>query len=211
MNYVKQLDRSTQKKPFLFSYRRCPYAMRARMALLINDIEFDVYEISLRNKPKEMLDLSPKGTVPVLIYKDLILDESLDIMDWAKENSNVSFKMNSLDFDLKKKIIEINDGDFKEKLDLYKYTNHRESELKEKYRNDCEDFIKTIDLRLKNQDYILSNNLGYLDIAIFPFIRQFLNVDLDWYEKSSYENLKKWVKNISESMLFVEIMKKPKY
>jgi len=211
MNYVKQLDRSAQKKPFLFSYRRCPYAMRARMSLSINGIEFDVYEISLRDKPKEMLELSPKGTVPVLIYKDLILDESLDIMNWAKENNNVSLKINSVDYDLEKKIIEINDGEFKEKLDLYKYTSHQESELKEKYRYYCEGFIKTLDLRLKNQDYLLSNNLGYLDIAIFPFIRQFINVDLNWFEDSSYENLKVWIEKISKSELFKKIMQKPKY
>lgn len=211
MNYVKQLDRSAQKKPFLFSYRRCPYAMRARMSLSINGIEFDVYEISLRDKPKEMLELSPKGTVPVLIYKDLILDESLDIMNWAKENNNVSLKINSVDYDLEKKIIEINDGEFKEKLDLYKYTSHQESELKEKYRYYCEGFIKTLDLRLKNQDYLLSNNLSYLDIAIFPFIRQFINVDLNWFEDSSYENLKVWVEKISKSELFKRIMQKPKY
>ena len=211
MNYVKQLDRLAQKKPFLFSYRRCPYAMRARMSLSINGIEFDVYEISLRDKPKEMLELSPKGTVPVLIYKDLILDESLDIMNWAKENNNVSLKINSVDYDLEKKIIEINDGEFKEKLDLYKYTSHQESELKEKYRYYCEGFIKTLDLRLKNQDYLLSNNLGYLDIAIFPFIRQFINVDLNWFEDSSYENLKVWIEKISKSELFKRIMQKPKY
>jgi len=211
MNYVKQLDRSAQKKPFLFSYRRCPYAMRARMSLSINGIEFDVYEISLRDKPKEMLELSPKGTVPVLIYKDLILDESLDIMNWAKENNNVSLKINSVDYDFKKKIIEINDGEFKEKLDLYKYTSHQEIELKEKYRYYCEGFIKTLDLRLKNQDYLLSNNLGYLDIAIFPFIRQFINVDLNWFEDSSYENLKVWIEKISKSELFKKIMQKPKY
>jgi len=209
MNYVKQLDRSTQSPPFLFSYRRCPYAIRARMALLMNGIDFDVYEISLRDKPKEMLKLSPKGTVPVLIFKDLILDESLDIMIWAKENSNVTSKINSEDYVLEKKIMEINDGEFKEKLDLYKYTSYQESKLKEKYRNDCEIFIKTLDLRLKNQDYLLSNNLGYSDIAIFPFIRQFLNVDLDWFEKSNYENLKKWVAKISKSELFFRIMQKP--
>ena len=181
------------------------------MSLSINGIEFDVYEISLRDKPKEMLELSPKGTVPVLIYKDLILDESLDIMNWAKENNNVSLKINSVDDDLEKKIIEINDGEFKEKLDLYKYTSHQESELKEKYRYYCEGFIKTLDLRLKNQDYLLSNNLGYLDIAVFPFIRQFINVDLNWFEDSSYENLKVWIEKISKSELFKRIMQKPKY
>ena len=79
MNYVRQLDRVGQERPLLFSYRRCPYAMRARMALLLCDIDFDIYEISLIDKPKKMIEASPKGTVPIFIYKDLMLDESLDL------------------------------------------------------------------------------------------------------------------------------------
>ena len=85
MNYVKQLDREGQQRPFLFSYRRCPYAIRARMALIACEIDFDIYEISLKDKPKQMLELSLKGTVPVFIYNEMVLDESLDIMNWAKE------------------------------------------------------------------------------------------------------------------------------
>ena len=86
MNYVERLD-SIESKPYLFSYRRCPYAMRARMALVESDIEFDIYEISLRNKPNEMLKISAKGTVPILRLNKLVLDESLDIMKWAYKNS----------------------------------------------------------------------------------------------------------------------------
>ena len=88
MNYVRQLDKVRQEKPLLFSYRRCPYAMRARMALLSCGVDFDIFEISLKDKPKKMIEISPKGTVPVFIYKDLVLDESIDIMNWATEQKN---------------------------------------------------------------------------------------------------------------------------
>jgi len=90
MNYVKQLDNLGESRPFLFSYRRCPYAMRARMALLACEIDFDIQEISLKDKPKKMLNISPKGTVPVLVYKNLVLDESLDIMNWAKAKKMIN-------------------------------------------------------------------------------------------------------------------------
>jgi glutathione S-transferase len=211
MNYVKQLSNLGESRPFLFSYRRCPYAMRARMALLACEIDFDIQEISLKDKPKKMLNISPKGTVPVLVYKNLVLDESLDIMNWAKEKKNNEYiKINAADIDFAKKMIEINDGEFKKKLDLYKYTSNKDYDLKNTYRKDCEDFIKKLDERLVINDYLLSNTFGYLDIAIFPFIRQFFNVDLNWLEKNSYTNLKSWVDRISVSNLFVQIMQKPK-
>ena len=211
MNYVKQLGNLGENRPFLFSYRRCPYAMRARMALLACEIDFDIQEISLKDKPKKMLNMSPKGTVPVLVYKDLVIDESLDIMDWAKEKKNNKYiKIDVSDMDFTKKMIDTNDGDFKKKLDLYKYTSVKEYDLKKTYRKDCEDFIKKLDERLVSNDYLLSNTFGYLDIAIFPFIRQFFNVDSDWLEKNPYTNLKRWVKRISISNLFIQIMQKPK-
>ena len=211
MNYVKQLDNLGESRPFLFSYRRGPYAMRARMALLACEIDFDIQEISLKDKPGKMLRISPKGTVPVLVYKGLVLDESLDIMNWAKAKKNDKYiKINAADIDFAKKMIEINDGEFKKRLDLYKYTSNKDFDLKQTYRKDCEDFIKKLDERLVNNDYLLSNTFGYLDIAIFPFIRQFFNVDLDWLEKNSYTNLKRWVERISISNLFIQIMQKPK-
>ena len=185
--------------------------MRARMALLACQIDFDIQEISLKDKPGKMLNISPKGTVPVLVYKDLVLDESLDIMNWAKTKKNDKYiKINAADMDFVKKMIEINDGEFKKKLDLYKYTSNKDFDLKKIYRKDCEDFIKKLDERLVINDYLLSNTFGYLDIAIFPFIRQFFNVDLNWYEKNPYINLKSWVDRISVSSLFVQIMQKPK-
>jgi glutathione S-transferase len=96
MNYVKKFSKINPNKPFLFSYRRCPYAMRARMALLSANISFDAYEISLRDKPLELLKLSSKGTVPVLLYKKQVIDESLEIMLWAYTNSEYSNHLKTL-------------------------------------------------------------------------------------------------------------------
>ena len=122
MNYVRQLDKANTAKPLLFSYRRCPYAMRARMALQSCNIDFDIYEISLKDKPIKLIEVSPKGTVPVFIYKGLVLDESIDIMNWAKEQkSNNSIQINSNDMVIIKNIIRSNDGEFKRKLDLSLY------------------------------------------------------------------------------------------
>ena len=211
MNYVRQLDKLGQEKPLLFSYRRCPYAMRARMVLLSCGIDFDIFEISLKDKPKQMIEISPKGTVPVFVYKDLVLDESIDIMNWATEQkNNTSIKINPNDLAIIKTLIKSNDGEFKNKLDLYKYTSNKEVSLKIKYRKECEVYIRNIDERLETQQYLLSNKFGYLDMAIFPFVRQFFNVDLKWFEQASYNNLKNWVEKISFSDLFIQIMKKPK-
>ena len=210
MNYVRQLDKLGQEKPLLFSYRRCPYAMRARMVLLSCGIDFDIFEISLKDKPKQMIEISPKGTVPVFVYKDLVLDESIDIMNWATEQkNNTSIKINPNNLAIIKTLIKINDGEFKNKLDLYKYTSNKEASLKIRYRKECEVYIRNINERLETHKYLLSNKFGYLDMAIFPFIRQFFNVDLKWFEEASYNNLKNWVERISISDLFIQVMKKP--
>ena len=145
MNYVRQLDKLGQEKPLLFSYRRCPYAMRARMALLSCGIDFDIFEISLKDKPKQMIEISPKGTVPVFVYKDLVLDESIDIMNWATEQkNNTSIKINPNDLAIIKTLIKSNDGEFKNKLDLYKYTSNKEASLKIRYRKECEVYIRIL-------------------------------------------------------------------
>ena len=210
MNYVRQLDKLGQERPLLFSYRRCPYAMRARMVLLSCGIDFDIFEISLKDKPKQMIEISPKGTVPVFVYKDLVLDESIDIMNWATEQkNNTSIKINPNDSAIIKTLIKSNDGEFKNKLDLYKYTSNKEASLKIRYRKECEVYIRNINERLETHKYLLSNKFGYLDMAIFPFIRQFFNVDLKWFEEASYNNLNNWVERISISDLFIQVMKKP--
>ncbi len=180
------------------------------MALLSCAIDFDIFEISLKDKPKQLIEISPKGTVPVFVYKGLVLDESIDIMNWAAEQKkNNSIKINPNDLVIIKSMIKINDEEFKNKLDLYKYTSNTKTSIKIKYRKECEVYIKNIDEILKAKEYLLSNKFGYLDMAIFPFIRQFFNVDPKFFEQDSYNNLKNWLEKISASDLFIQVMKKP--
>lgn len=210
MNYVEQLDKS-KSKPYLFSYRRCPYAMRARMALVESKIEFDVYEISLRNKPQEMLSISPKGTVPVLIVNELVLDESLEIMKWAYKNSK-SKQLNVLESDKQttaNKLIEINDGKFKDFLDCYKYFERYPNKSKQEHRENCYFFLDILEKRLKDTLFLINDERTFADISIFPFIRQFMNVDKGWFDESDYIKIKKWLTLLVESDLFKKIMVKP--
>ena len=210
MNYVEQLDKS-KSKPYLFSYRRCPYAMRARMALVESKIEFDVYEISLRNKPQEMLSISPKGTVPVLRVNELVLDESLEIMKWAYKNSK-SKQLNVLESDKQttaNKLIEINDGKFKDFLDCYKYFERYPNKSKQEHRENCYFFLDILEKRLKDTLFLINDERTFADISIFPFIRQFMNVDKGWFDESEYIKIKKWLTLLVESDLFEKIMVKP--
>ncbi len=210
MNYVEQLDKS-KSKPYLFSYRRCPYAMRARMALVESKIEFDVYEISLRNKPQEMLSISPKGTVPVLIVNELVLDESLEIMKWAYKNSK-SKQLNVLESEKQttaNKLIEINDGKFKDFLDCYKYFERYPNKSKQEHRENCYFFLDILEKRLKDTLFLINDERTFADISIFPFIRQFMNVDKGWFDESDYIKIKKWLTLLVESDLFKKIMVKP--
>ena len=210
MNYVEQLDKS-KSKPYLFSYRRCPYAMRARMALVESKIEFDVYEISLRNKPQEMLSISPKGTVPILRVNELVLDESLEIMKWAYQNSK-SNQLNVLESDKQNtanKLIKINDGKFKDFLDCYKYFERYPNKSKQEHRENCYFFLDILEKRLKDTLFLINDERTFADISIFPFVRQFMNVDKVWFNESDYKKIKKWLTLLVESDLFKKIMVKP--
>ena len=185
--------------------------MRARMALVESNIEFDVYEISLRNKPQEMLLISPKGTVPVLKFYELVFDESLEIMKWAYQNSK-SNQLNSLkpkDNEVATDLILINDGKFKESLDCYKYHERFPQKSKIDHRGDCCLFLEIIEQRLVNKPFLMGNNRTFVDISIFPFVRQFANVDKEWFDNSKFIEVKKWLSNLTESNLFRQIMRKP--
>ena len=210
MNYVEKLD-SKGLKPYLFSYRRCPYAMRARMALVESNIEFDIYEISLQNKPHEMLAISSKGTVPVLRLNKLVLDESLEIMKWAyqKGDLNQSLLLESKDKEIADELISLNDGKFKDSLDCYKYFERYPDKSKAEHRERCYFFLEILEKRLANTDYLIGDKRTYTDISIFPFIRQFMNVDNDWFDKSEYKKIRLWLKLLIESDLFKKVMVKP--
>lgn len=196
--------------PILYSFRRCPYAMRARLALSyaleVNALE--LREVVLKNKPQAMLDISPKATVPVLQLADgIVIDESLDIMQWAL---SINDQDNWLLADKESEIRELvaqNDGEFKWALDHYKYSDrHEESE--EHYRALGETFLRTLNERLKSSAFLMGEKISFVDLAIFPFIRQFAHVDKSWFFTSEYKALINWTNYWLESDLFKNIMKK---
>ena len=196
--------------PILYSFRRCPYAMRARMVLLHSKIQCEIREIKLSNKPKEMLAISPKGTVPVLILENGdILDESLDVMLWAIEQGNLRNLFNSG----KKEIldlIKINDGEFKDAIDRYKYSSLYPEKPMIEYRKMGELFLEKIESYLEKNKFIFGKNISLADLAIFPFIRQFCRVDIDWFNSSLFKKIKEWTLFFEGSEDFIDIMRKIK-
>jgi glutathione S-transferase len=210
MNYVNALSNDT-RNPLLFSYRRCPYAMRARMALINSGIDFNAYEISFKNKPHEMIEISPKGTVPVLRLDNKVIDESLDIMMWAYANGSSSHYL-SLDkdvIDTGLELIRQNDHEFKLHLDQYKYFTNYPSRSKDELGGDCLFFIEALEEILNLNKYLLSDKVSFADIAIFPFIRQFASVDMDFFTGLKFRRVQEWLSDLTSSELFMNAMIKP--
>tara|TARA_B100000035_G_scaffold315452_1_gene336380 strand:- start:15259 stop:15912 length:654 start_codon:yes stop_codon:yes gene_type:complete len=212
MRYVKELNNKNPDKPFLYSYRRCPYAMRARMAMLSASFEFDIYEISLRDKPKEMLNISPKGTVPVLIVGENIIDESLDIMIWAYNISDKSDHYISLSKSEKnnaKELINLNDNEFKLHLDKYKYCLNQKDLSQDNLYEDCLFFINRLESNLCINKFLITNKISFADIAIFPFVRQFANVNFDRFVNGGFKKTLNWFEIMNKQDLFYKAMEKP--
>jgi glutathione S-transferase len=211
MNYVNVLSKNNSN-PLLFSYRRCPYAIRARMALIDSEINFNAFEISLKSKPPEMLSFSPKGTVPVLIVEEQVIDESLKIMIWAYKNGNSSqhlnFEKNLIAVGLE--LIQKNDIEFKLRLDQYKYSINYLSKSNYELRNSCLFFLDILEGRLAKSLYLLSDKVSFADIAIMPFIRQFANVDTSYFSTLQHSKVKSWLLELINSELFIKAMTKPR-
>ena len=192
----------------LYSYRRCPYAMRARMALKYANIEFEHREIELRNKPQSMLLVSPKGTVPVLCMGDEVLDQSVDIMRWAIDQSDPA-GWGNVDDAIAKAWIEKNDGPFKALLDQYKYPN-RFPELNQEavLEQALQIMLLPMEQSLQATQYLLGDQMTWVDIAIFPFVRQFSMVDVNRFEQLPIPSTKRWLAQHLESELFNSVMHK---
>ena len=192
----------------LYSYRRCPYAMRARMALKYAGIVLETREIELKNKPAHMLKVSPKATVPVLVLSDgTVLEQSLEIMLWALQQQDKDDWLIA-DSELTQQLIAENDIIFKQALDKYKYAIRFPEQSAEVYRTQGEVFLQRLEILLIQSQYLLSSQISLADIAIFPFIRQFSGVDTIWFEAAPYPKLKIWLKTLIESELFASIMQK---
>ncbi len=196
--------------PILYSFIRCPYAMRARMALKLTNTKCEIREVRLNNKPKQMIDKSPKGTVPVLVLEKEVIDESNDIIEWALSSNNI-FDGN-IDHDqinLTNNLIELFDSKFKYNLDRYKYAPRYENIDKDKHKNECLDILINLENLISNEGWILGSKINKLDISILPFIRQFRIADIEWFDKQNkIKGIQKILFNFLDSNLFKEVMYK---
>ncbi|ANI55061.1 glutathione S-transferase [Pseudomonas sp. DR 5-09] len=191
----------------LYSFRRCPYAMRARMALRYSGVPVEIVEVSLKAKPAEMLAISPKGTVPVLDAGGQVIDESLEIMCWALAQNDPDDWLLGGDSRIAE-LIEANDRVFKIHLNRYKYAERYPEQPMEVYRAEGALFLQKLDELLEGRDYLLTGHPSLADIALLPFVRQFAHVDRDWFAQTPYVRLQAWLQRFLESELFTGIMKK---
>jgi glutathione S-transferase len=195
---------SQLEQPILYNFRRCPYAIRARLALLFANVNVEIREVVLRDKPAEFLATSPSGTVPSLKLTDTILDESLDIMEWALSQYDPInlMDMPSRGFDL---ITEC-DGNFKQDLDRAKYPNRFPETDPLESRDKAALFLYKLEKMLSPN--LFGKNMSIADLAILPFVRQFAHIDQVWFYAQDWLNLINWLDNFKQSSEFNKIMTK---
>ncbi|MBE0438479.1 MAG: glutathione S-transferase [Gammaproteobacteria bacterium] len=196
----------------LYSFRRCPYAMRARLAIANSEIQLELREIELKNKPQQLLELSPKATVPVLLTADnRVIEESLDIMKWAlnqRDPDQWYHDLTESQQQLSQELIAQNDGEFKYYLDRYKYADRYPEHTQDYYRQQAEKTLINLEQQLEKNGYLICDRITYADMAILPFIRQFAFSDKAWFDQSPYPHIQKWLNQFIESELFNSIMTK---
>ena len=200
-------------RPAIFySFRRCPYAMRARLAVRYSQVEVELREVVLKDKPTSLLAYSPKGTVPVLVTHDKkVIDESRDIMHWALSQNDSHDWLRHDQPQLQKQInslIDENDNEFKAILDKYKYADRHPEFTEAEYREQGCHFLEQLELLLTLHNNLIGDDINLADIAIFPFIRQFASVDKVWFEQSPYPKLRTWLARHTSSALFTDVMYK---
>lgn len=197
---------SMNEYPVLYSFRRCPYAMRARLALMFAGQTCELREIVLRDKAPEFLEASPSKTVPTLVLPDgEVLDESLDIMLWALQRSD---RGKSFVTDEALGLIAINDGVFKASLDRYKYPDRHPLADRDDERGKAAAILHDLDRRLQSKHNLTGENLSLTDMAILPFVRQFAQVDREWFDRQDWPHLLHWLNAFLMSDLFHAVMTK---
>jgi glutathione S-transferase len=203
--------------PVLYSFRRCPYAIRARFALHVSGTAYTLREVELRNKPAAMLAASPKGSVPVLVLPDgTVIDESFDIMRWALQQKDPDNWLGheGCYLDEASALVASNDGHFKAALDRYKYPERNSEQCAEHaqshYRSQGERFLQDLEARLADKDWLLGDHISIADAAVLPFVRQFAGVDRQWFDQSPYRRLRAWCESLLNSEMFVAVMQKQK-
>lgn len=199
-----------QNLPVLYSFRRCPYAMRARLAIKSSQFEVELREIVLRNKPEHMVEISPKATVPVLQLQDgTVLEESRDIIEFVLSQNDPAELLAVPDLEAAIALMNENDGPFKANLDRYKYPGRYDLENGIANREAALPFLEKLNSMLEHSSNLFGENVSVADIGIFPFIRQFANVDREWFDALKLPHLQSWLARHLESDLFASIM--PKY
>jgi len=203
------LTKSNIESPILYSFRRCPYAMRARLGLASSGQQVELREVVLRDKPAAMIEASPKATVPVLVLNNgVVIDESFDVMLWALEQSDPEGLRDCSNEILEAMDILVaeSDGPFKLALDRYKYPNRYENISREDQRELGAEFIHKLDVLLEGCAFLFGDRFSFADAAILPFVRQFAHVDRDWFWAGDWTNAIRWLDAFLESDRFKAIM-----
>ncbi|MBJ9977729.1 glutathione S-transferase N-terminal domain-containing protein [Pseudomonas sp. S75] len=193
----------------LYSFRRCPWAMRARLALRYAGCTVTIEEVSLRHKPAQLLALSPKGTVPVLDTGTQVLDESLDIMRWALARHDPQDWRLRADPEAAARaeaLIARNDTDFKAQVNRYKYAERHPEHPRPYYRQQAEGWLTELEALLENRPFLLADHPSLADAALLPLLRQFAGVEPQWFAEAAYPRLRSWLQGWLESELFRAIM-----
>ncbi|MEG3844335.1 glutathione S-transferase [Microcoleus sp. herbarium14] len=201
--------------PILYSFRRCPYAVRARLALMVSNRVCELREVVLREKPQEMLEVSAKGTVPILIYVDgRVLDQSIDIMLWALEQHDPEkwlIPEQGSVAEMLQLIAEFDDG-FKYHLDRYKYPERYAGVDSQVQRHEGSLYLGRLNAQLNATQYLFGNNIALADMAIAPFVRQFAHTDKGWFNEQPWPRLQAWLAGFTDSKIYTSVMQKyPKW
>jgi glutathione S-transferase len=197
--------------PILYSFRRCPYAMRARMALAVASIRYVIREVALRDKPAALQEASPKATVPVLVLPDgRVIEQSLDIMHWAltQHDPQQWWVADQITLDTMLSLIAGNDGPFKFHLDRMKYANRYADAAPAQHRTEALKLLMPLEARLSNHPFLFGAAPKLADIALFPFVRQFAHTDAAAFAELSLPHLQAWLKQWESSALFAFVMTK---
>ena len=199
--------------PVLYSFRRCPYAMRARWALAASCVQVELREVLLKDKPAEMLAASPKGTVPVLVDADgAVIDESLDIMLWAlrQRDPDRFLVPESGALDEMLALIAQCDGEFKFNLDRYKYPERYAGSDAMLHRAAASEFIIGLEARLSHHAHLFGEQMSLADAAIAPFVRQFAQTNSTWFNQQPWPALQRWLQQLTTSSMFEVVMARPR-
>ncbi|MBF5004341.1 glutathione S-transferase [Diaphorobacter caeni] len=195
--------------PILYSFRRCPYAIRARLALAHAGLTCELREIKLRDKPQPMLDVSPKGTVPVLVLPNgQVIEQSLEVMLHALHSSDTDGWLQPTDGTLAEmlQLIERNDGFFKRALDRCKYPDRHSADEVAQAAADADEWLEALERQLAATGYLFGRNPSLADMALRPFVRQFAAIDADAWAVKPWPHLQAWLQRFLDSALFAEVM-----